>query len=142
MARQYVRVLEAVVEDADVRLGRLELLGARSGGGFWRSGTRRTGEVPEATLPELFEEQVRKTPDAVAVVFEEQSLSYGELNERANRLCVLSSKSRCRTRSNRGSLFAAKFRHGCGLLATLKAGGAYLPLAVRDTAQADRDDSQ
>ena len=35
---------------------------------------------------ELFEEQVEKTPDAIAVVFEDERLSYGELNRRANRL--------------------------------------------------------
>ena len=40
----------------------------------------------ERCIHELFEEQVQRTPDAVAVVYEEQSLTYAELNARANRL--------------------------------------------------------
>ena len=44
-------------------------------------------EYPEdKCVHELFEEQVEKTPEAMAVVFEEQELSYGELNRRANQL--------------------------------------------------------
>ena len=43
-------------------------------------------EIPQKTLPELFEEQVERTPEAVAVVYEDRQLSYEELNARANRL--------------------------------------------------------
>ena len=51
------------------------------------SGTRLRRSIRERScVHELFEEQVEKTPDAVAVVFEEATLSYGELNRRANQL--------------------------------------------------------
>ncbi|MFD4064763.1 condensation domain-containing protein, partial [Streptomyces albidoflavus] len=79
-----VRVFEAVVADPDVRVGRLDLLGAEerqrllvdwNGESIWEAG---------GCLSELFEEQVRRSPDAVAVVFEDVSLSYAEVNARAN----------------------------------------------------------
>ena len=48
---------------------------------------RRKHEYPrDKCVHELFEEQVRRSPEATAVVFEEEELSYGELNARANRL--------------------------------------------------------
>ena len=51
------------------------------------NGTTTEAEYPrDKCVHELFEEQVAKTPEAVAVVFEEKELSYAELNRRANQL--------------------------------------------------------
>ena len=79
-------------------------------------------------LHQLFEEQVEKTPDAVAVAHEARELSYRELNARANRLAhhlrALGVRPDCRVAIcvERGVEMVV------GLLAVLKAGGAYVPL--------------
>ncbi|MEV7193803.1 amino acid adenylation domain-containing protein, partial [Streptomyces sp. NPDC093510] len=85
-------------------------------------------DVPEATLPELLAEQVARTPDAVAVTFEGEHLSYAELDARSNRLA--------RLLISRGvgpeSLVAVSMERSADLavtlLAVLKAGGAYVPV--------------
>src|SRR6185503_13357050 len=85
-------------------------------------------EVPQGSLPELFQAQVARTPQATAVVFEDTCLSYGELNGRVNRLA--------RLLIGRGvgpeSLVAVVMERSAdlvvALLAVVKAGGAYLPV--------------
>ncbi|MFE5613417.1 amino acid adenylation domain-containing protein, partial [Streptomyces sp. NPDC056540] len=85
-------------------------------------------EVPETTLPALIEAQVRRTPDAVAVVFEGEELTYRELNARANQLA--------RHLAERGmgpeNLVAVLMERSAdllvALLAVLKTGAGYVPI--------------
>src|SRR5262249_10534239 len=87
LAGQLDRGLWGVVADAGQRGNKLPLLseGERQAGGeeFNRTAAAYPGEK---LIQELFEEQVEKTPDAVAVVFEDEELSYAQLNRRANQL--------------------------------------------------------
>ena len=77
---------------------------------------------------QLFEEQVERAPEAVAVVFEGQSLTYQELNHRANRLAHrlrelgVGPEQLVGLRTERGIEMVV------GIIGILKAGGAYLPL--------------
>ena len=79
-------------------------------------------------IQELFEDQVRKAPDAVAVVHEDKQLSYAELNRRANRLAhhlrALGVKPDLRV----GICAERGLEMVIAMLAVLKAGGAYVPL--------------
>ena len=79
-------------------------------------------------IHQLFEQQVQKTPSAVAVSFEEQSLTYGELNARANQLAHYLSKIGVKPETLVGICVERSLEMIIGLLGILKAGGAYLPL--------------
>ncbi|MEU6595209.1 amino acid adenylation domain-containing protein [Streptomyces sp. NPDC046881] len=109
LLHRFLRVLEQVVARPGLPLGRVD-----------------AGRA--ATLPELFEAQAARTPDAVAVADSSTRLSYGELNARANRLArVLAGKG-----VGPEALVAVALDRSAGLLVTLlavlKAGGAYLPV--------------
>ncbi|MGF1938061.1 MAG: condensation domain-containing protein, partial [Nostoc sp. ChiQUE02] len=79
-------------------------------------------------IHELFEAQVEKTPDAVAVVFEEQQLTYGELNAKANQLAHHLQALGVKPEVLVGICVERSLNMLIGLLAILKAGGAYIPL--------------
>lgn len=79
-------------------------------------------------IHELFEDQVRLTPDAVAVVFEQQQLTYQQLNQRANQLAHYLRKLRVQPEVLVGICMERSLEMVVGLLGILKAGGAYLPL--------------
>jgi amino acid adenylation domain-containing protein len=76
----------------------------------------------------LFEAQVENTPDAIAVVFEEQQLTYRELNTKANQLAHYLQTLGIKPEMLVGIYIERSFEMVIGLLGILKAGGAYLPL--------------
>ncbi|MEH1952593.1 non-ribosomal peptide synthetase [Nostoc sp.] len=76
----------------------------------------------------LFEEQVEKTPDAVALVYEKQNLSYRELNNRANQLAHYLQALGVKPEVRVGICIERSPFLAIGILAILKAGGAYIPL--------------
>jgi amino acid adenylation domain-containing protein len=79
-------------------------------------------------LHHLFETQAERTPDATAVVFGDEELTYRELNRRANRLAHRLQESGVRPEALLGIYVERSVEMVVGLLGTLKAGGAYIPL--------------
>ncbi|MEH2000299.1 MAG: amino acid adenylation domain-containing protein [Nostoc sp.] len=76
----------------------------------------------------LFEEQVEKTPDAIALVYEKQHLTYRELNNRANQLAHYLQALGVKPEVRVGICIERSLEMVIGILAILKAGGAYVPL--------------
>src|SRR6185436_10749454 len=90
---------------------------------------RTAAEVPaDWCIHELFEAQAARTPGAVAVRFEEESLTYREVNERANRLAHHLRGGGVGPEVRVGVLMERSLEMVVSLLAVLKAGGAYVPL--------------
>ena len=83
---------------------------------------------PEKCIHQLFEAQVTKTPDAIAAIFGSQSITYQELNHRANKLARYLSKLGVTADVPVGIYLARSLEMLIGLLGILKAGGAYVPL--------------
>ncbi|KOV64617.1 non-ribosomal peptide synthetase, partial [Streptomyces sp. MMG1121] len=128
MIERWERLLRAVVADPRRRLSRFGLLTAEEHGELTALGTGPAAQVFTESLPELFRAQARATPDAVAVVGPEASLTYAELDGRANRLAhALIARGAGPER-----LVAVALPRSAELvvaiLAVLKTGAAYLPV--------------
>src|SRR5579862_58535 len=89
--------------------------------------TRTTYPAAEL-IHELFEEQVQRTPDAVAVVYEDQSLSYAELNAQANQWARHLTEQGVAPGQLIPILMSRSLRMLIAQLAVLKSGGAYVPI--------------
>ncbi|MBD8496925.1 non-ribosomal peptide synthetase [Paenibacillus arenosi] len=90
----------------------------------------KQGFCPDTTMSQLFEEQVVKTPDATAVTCGEISMTYVELNERANQLAWLLKAKGIGPERLAAVLCERSIEMLVGILAVFKAGGAYVPIDV------------
>ena len=125
---RFVRLMEAAVAAPDAPLHRLEILGEKERRTLLETFNATEHPVRETTLPELFEAQAARTPDALALVCEDQELSYGELNARANRLAHHLIGLGVGPEALVGVCLERSAEMVVALWAILKTGGAYLPL--------------
>jgi amino acid adenylation domain-containing protein len=93
---------------------------------------------PARAVPELFEEWARRTPGAVAAVSATETVSYAELNARANRLAHLLITRGVRAETRVATLFDHSLNPLVAFLAILKAGGVYVPLHPTNPAERTR----
>ena len=122
-------VLESLVARPEALVGELSLLSPEERGlvlDTW-NGTGHTWERP-CLLHELFEAQVARTPEAVALVFEGRELTYAALNARANQLAWRLRREGVGPESLVGVFMERSLEMVVALYGALKAGGAYLPL--------------
>ncbi|HEY7770154.1 amino acid adenylation domain-containing protein, partial [Longimicrobium sp.] len=128
-AGYFRRVLQAMAADEGGRMDRVALLAAAEHDRVVHGWNRTASEFPRgACLPDLFEAQAARTPDADAVVFGDESLSFAALNARANRLAHHLRALGVGPDGRVGLCLERGIDAIVGLLAALKAGGAYVPL--------------
>ncbi|MFD7032990.1 amino acid adenylation domain-containing protein [Streptomyces sp. NPDC059917] len=123
-----VRVLGAVAAEPELRVGAVDVLSAAERHELVSGWNDTAVELPVGTLGGLFEAQVARTPDAVAVVFEGVEVSYAELDARANRLARVLIARGVGAESVVGVCLERGVDLVASLLAVVKAGGAYVPV--------------
>ncbi|WP_420127104.1 non-ribosomal peptide synthase/polyketide synthase [Longimicrobium sp.] len=123
------RVLEQAAARPEARLSELDLLSADERGLVVEEWNRTGAGVPaDRCIHQLFEAQAARTPEAVAVVFEDASLTYAQLNARANQLAHHLRGRGVGPEVRVGVLMERSLEMMVSLLAILKAGGGYVPL--------------
>ncbi|MCB0165297.1 MAG: amino acid adenylation domain-containing protein [Anaerolineae bacterium] len=137
MARQFCALLAAVAAQPDTPLGDLSMMDAQEHTRLLvEFNDTQTNYPVDHCFPQLFEQQVERTPQAIAVVYEGQQLTYQELNRRANQLAHYLRSLGIGSETLVGLHLERSLEMVVGLLGILKAGGAYVPLDT--TYPADR----
>jgi amino acid adenylation domain-containing protein/thioester reductase-like protein len=129
MAGQFRTLLEGIVADPECAIQQLPLLTADEQRQLlvdWNQTATR--HQPDGFVHEMFAEQARRTPHAVAVVHENRQVTYGELEERSNQLAHYLRRMGVGPEVIVGLHMDRSVEMVIGLLGILKAGGAYLPL--------------
>ncbi|ABG94202.1 non-ribosomal peptide synthetase [Rhodococcus jostii RHA1] len=122
------RVLECIGRDPHVVLGGLDLLGDQERERVLRTWNATDAPVPSQTLVDLFDAQVERSPEAVAVIFGPDRLTYAEFDARVNRLARYLVAKGIVPETVVGVAVSRSIQLLVALHAVLKAGGAYLPM--------------
>jgi amino acid adenylation domain-containing protein len=129
MGRHYVQLLDAFVKDPDCPVEAVDVLSMAERDRLLNEWNDTEAEyASERCVHELFEEQVERTPDAVAVVYEDQIVSYAELNRRAQQLAHYLRGLGVKADKRVAICMERSVDMMVALLGVLKAGGAYVPL--------------
>ncbi|CAM2828224.1 non-ribosomal peptide synthetase [Prescottella defluvii] len=135
---RYLRILSAVTAAPAAAVGDIGLLGGAERGRVVEEWNATSRPVPDATLVDLFEAQVARTPDAVAVVFEGEALSYAEFASRVHRTARFLIAEGFGPDSLVGLGMRRSLDLLVGMYAVLAAGGGYVPIDPDQPAERNR----
>jgi len=135
LAERFVRVAEAVAADPELHLSGLPLLSGEERRAVLETYNDTAAPFPEGCVHERFERVADETPDAVAVESAAGTLTYGELEMRANRLANHLRRLGAGPESRVAVLVERSPELVVAVLGVLKAGAAYVPVDPADPAE-------
>ncbi|MFN6513532.1 MAG: amino acid adenylation domain-containing protein [Nostoc sp. CreGUA01] len=130
MLRHFENLLSGIAANPQARLSDLPLLSAADCEDLLQL-SRNPSPIPDSCqqcIHELFEAQVERTPNAIAVVFQNQTLTYKELNQRANQLAHYLRSLGVRPEVRVGICIQRSLEMAIAIFGILKAGGVYVPV--------------
>ncbi|MCW1941620.1 AMP-binding protein [Bacillus anthracis] len=129
MLKHFIHMCSNVLEHPEIQVNKLELVSDTEKEQILVDFNDVTADYPrEKTIHQLFEEQVERTPNHIAVVFEDKKLTYIELNTRANQLARTLKAEGIKENQLIGIMVERSIEMIVGMLGILKAGGAYVPI--------------
>ncbi|SFJ86785.1 non-ribosomal peptide synthetase, partial [Thermoflavimicrobium dichotomicum] len=129
MTTHFCHLLQQIVENPDLPIKEAELATEEEKQQIIEDfNDTRSNESVDQTIHTLFEEKVKRTPDQIAVTFETTSLTYQQLNARANQLARVLRDAGVERETIVGIMANRSLDTIVAILAVLKAGGAYLPI--------------
>jgi len=125
---QFVDLIDRVVTEPEAQIAQLLMISGQERQKVLYLFNDTAKELPAGSIQELFEASVAENPRQTALVFEDRSLSYMELNRRVNQLAGLLRRKGAGRTTIVGLVLNRSMDIIIGLLAVLKAGAAYLPV--------------
>ena len=126
MHNRILHIIEQVILSENIKLSDIDIITQKEKNEILE--INKMNYNKNIPLISYFENQVKKTPNTIAMVFENKTMSYKDLNEKANSLaCVLKSKG-IKNNTIVGIIQDRSFEMIIAILAVLKAGGAYIPI--------------
>lgn len=126
---RFLYIINQVLENNDITLNEIEIVTPDEKKKILYDFNNTSADYPrDKTITQLFEEQVEKTPDNIAVVFEDQKLTYRELNQRANSLASYLRSQKIGRNDIVGIMVNRSLEMIISILAVLKSGACYIPI--------------
>jgi amino acid adenylation domain-containing protein len=128
MTGHYINLLNSVAAAPETAAGKLSMLSVEEEAALNKFNDTKSAYPNDKHIIGLFEEQAAQNPDAVAIVFEEENLTYKALNERSNQLARYLQKRGVKAETLVPICVERSLEMIIGILGILKAGGAYVPI--------------
>jgi amino acid adenylation domain-containing protein/non-ribosomal peptide synthase protein (TIGR01720 family) len=130
MMGHYIKLAEEVVNNPNLTLGEYSLMSKEEQATILIDWNATQADYPkDKTIHQLFEEQVERSPENTAVIFEESSLTYRQLNDKANQLARVLREKGVTPNSMVGIMVERSLEMIIGIMGIVKAGGGYLPIS-------------
>lgn len=127
----FIYFLEKLIENTDEKISNIQLISQEEYNDLIVSYNDTTiDNETQTTLHELFEEQVNKVPENIAVIDNNKEFTYREINQKSDKLAELLIKKGVKSDTIVGLMISRSVDMVIGILGILKAGGAYLPIDV------------
>lgn len=129
LSNHYLNILNTVLDNMHTKISEICMLSETERDKIVYEFNRTKVDFPEEkTLSVLFEEQVKKTPNNIAIAFENEQLTFRELNEKANSLAYYLRNHGIHPNDLVGIMVSRSLEMIVAILAVLKSGGAYIPI--------------
>lgn len=130
LSNHYINILNTILENLDIKIADINMLSETETNKILYEFNNTKMDYPkDKTIVQLFEEQVAKTPDNIAIVFEEQKLTYKELNDKANSLARFLNHNDIGKSDIVPVLMNRSIDLIISMLGIIKSGAAYLPIS-------------
>ncbi|URZ15357.1 non-ribosomal peptide synthetase [Clostridium felsineum] len=125
----YVRILEQITENVERKISEIEIVTPEERNLILKNFNDTKAEYPkDKTVVDLFEEQVEKTPDNIALIFEDNQLTYSELNRKVNQVARKLRELGVKPDDFVAIIAERSIEMIVGIYGIIKAGGAYVPI--------------